>query len=597
MTHNERSACAFRERFRFRLVGVSLAFSVLPCTSWGNEVPAPLVKAVESRLKPRTAILNYRLTTHYPRGGIQVERITARFAGENFELTEFGDDDGVVVFDPDKSPLGVRNACLPQRHVVDRTSQPPMCWSHWGSYDHVGAAQTENGAFFVDPRTIGLCLQPCRRMSCHDVMKAHWVLKEPDEYSLRMDGNLIRLARIIGETSDEPPCKIVSEYAIDPRMDHAIVSMSTEQRCTDQAPDPMTIARSAYEQIDGYWWPVHFESENLRSGYRFVYQLEHAEFDRPEHPKSIGPDDLGMPPGVPVYHPDYVDKPGELPARYLGGGKVVSKSEWELIKSDYDLHALQEWIEACRAKGSGYFPAWWDDASGRFGLEGVEHKPDEWEAYVRRWILKRSSGEAYKLAEPLTEKQKTAAWAVLADCKKRSHPIVEKRAAELAEARKRLGENRKVIEDLRAQTGATEQGNADQGKGIAAATPAGAKHATAAGGSAGEMPKPSTGGSEEAKPVAREDERLTQAMQASQRLLAAVRELEKPDGRLAEIFEELKRRLDGLLTSVQRSDANVLPPPAVKPQSMRDGSPAPLPQRDPRQAPQAAPRLPTPARP
>jgi hypothetical protein len=218
------------------------------------------------------------------------------------------------------------------------------------------------------------------------------------------------------------------------------------------------------------------------------------------------------------------------------------------------MDAVKAWAEKTMSN-RGAYPAWWDDASGRFGIEDVEHKPDAWEAYVRRWILKRSNGEAYTLAEPLTEKQKTAAWAVLADCRKRAYPIVEKRAGELAEARKRLRENRQVIEDLRMQTGA--KGESSDAK---------------------------------AKQASGEDERLAQAMQASERLLAAAKELEKPDGRLAEIFEELKRRLDGLLTSVQRSDANVLPPPAIKPPPLRDGRPALLPPRDPRRAPPAAPR-------
>lgn len=313
------------------------------------------------------------------------------------------------------------------------------------------------------------------------------------------------------------------------------------------------------ELFDGYWWPRRIESRCDGTGFHLIIDFTKVAFDQPDHPEVIDPDQLGIPVGAAVGTRRFAED--QNLGRYLGGGDVVSDTEFQSIKSNYDMNAVKTWAEEIMAN-RGAYPAWWDDASGRFGIEGVEHKPDEWEAYVRRWILKRSNGEAYKLAEPLTEKQKTAAWAVLADCKKRAHPIMEKRAAELAEARKRLGENRKVIEDLRVQTGANGESS-------------GAK----------------------AKQASGEDERLTQAIEASQRLLAAATELEKPDGRLAEIFEELKRRLDGLLTSVQRSDANVLPPPAIKPQSMRDGRPAPLPQRDPRQAPQAAPRLPTPARP
>ncbi|QOJ04601.1 MAG: hypothetical protein HRU71_14365 [Planctomycetia bacterium] len=297
------------------------------------------------------------------------------------------------------------------------------------------------------------------------------------------------------------------------------------------------------------------------------------EFDRPDHPSVINIDQLGLPPGTPIIAPKFF--PGQA-AYYVGDDRIVDEDEWNRIRDAFDKSPFEKWLGIQSAKGTGAYPSWWEDASGRFGLEGVEHKPDAWEAYVRRWILKRTDSRGQSLAEPLTEKQKTAAWAVLADCRKRAHPIVEKRAAELAEARKRLRENRQVIEELRSQSKASVSNNGKQGVGGTAANPAAGGASESAGGGP--------------KPTAREDERLAQAMQASERWLAAAKELEKPDGRLAEIFEELKRRLDGLLTSVQRSDANVLPPPAVKPQSMRDGRPVPLPQRDPRRAPPAAPR-------
>jgi len=348
-------------------------------------------------------------------------------------------------------------------------------------------------------------------------------------------------------------------WTIDARCGYAIIRIEFLQ--LDKMGNKQLVCETdaSYVEVDSFWWPRVVETTCEGAGYRQRFEVFEIEFDRPEHPSAINIDQLGMPPGTPIIAPKLF--PGQA-AYYVGDDRIVDEDEWNRIRDAFDKSQFEKWLGIQSAKGTGAYPAWWDDASGRFGIEGVEHKPDEWEAYVRRWILKRSNGEAYKLAEPLTEKQKTAAWAVLADCKKRAHPIVEKRAAELAEARKRLGENRKVIEDLRVQTGAKGESS-------------GAK----------------------AKQASGEDERLTQAMQASHRLLAAATELEKPDSRLAEIFEELKRRLDGLLTSVQRSDANVLPPSAVKPQSMRDGRPAPLPQRDPRQAPQAAPRLPTPARP
>lgn len=556
-------------------------------------IPEVLVKAHEARMAPRTGYLEYVQVLRMGGNAETRSRFIARIAGEDLYLVNSGDSDGVVLRQPDGTPLlGVNGACVPQLSVV-RYSRGEY-WTRRENDPGLNLMEVEQSPPFLDPRQLGLHWSPAPFE--HPLRRLQDMRENSDPAARYRVESSRGLTVVTCEVSQDQPVRHRSlmVWTIDEGRGNSISQIELLEQIEDGALRRLCQLECQNELFDGYWWPRRIESRCEGTGFYMSTNFTHVEFDRPDQPAAIDPDMLGAPPGAMVGTSRFSSR--RQLGRYLGAGEVITEDEFHHIKSNYDLDAIKAWAENVMAN-RGAYPAWWDDASGRFGLEGVEHKPDEWEAYVRRWILKRSSGEAYKLAEPLTEKQKTAAWAVLADCKKRSHPIVEKRAAELAEARKRLGENRKVIEDLRAQTGATEQGNADQGKGIAAATPAGAKHATAAGGSAGEMPKPSTGGSEEAKPVAREDERLTQAMQASQRLLAAVRELEKPDGRLAEIFEELKRRLDGLLTSVQRSDANVLPPPAVKPQSMRDGSPAPLPQRDPRQAPQAAPRTPTPARP
>ena len=554
------------------LMIIGVVCTLVAQSTAGDALPDVLVKAHEARMAPRTGYLEYEQVLRMGGNAEEKSRFTARFAGEDLYLVNMGDADGVVLRQPDGTPLlGVNGACVPQMSVV-RYSRDEY-WTRRENDPGLNLLEVEQSPPFLDPRQMGLHWSPSPFE--HPLRRLKDMRENSDPAARYRVESRRGLSIVTCETVQDHPVRNRSlmVWTIDERRGNSISQIELLEQIGDGALRRLCQLECQNELFDGYWWPRRIESRCEGTGFSTSIEFTHVEFDRPDHPDVIDPDLLGVPPGAMVSTSRF--SPRRQSGRYLGAGEVISEDEFQHIKSNYDLDAVKAWAEKTMSN-RGAYPAWWEDASGRFGLEGVEHKPDAWEAYVRRWILKRSNGEAYKLAEPLTEKQKTAAWAVLADCRKRAHPIVEKRAAELAEARKRLRENRQVIEELRSQSKASVSNNGKQGVGGTAANPAAGGASESAGGGP--------------KPTAREDERLAQAMQASERWLAAAKELEKPDGRLAEIFEELKRRLDGLLTSVQRSDANVLPPPAVKPQSMRDGRPVPLPQRDPRRAPPAAPR-------
>lgn len=259
--------------------------------------------------------------------------------------------------------------------------------------------------------------------------------------------------------------------------------------------------KASHRLVDGRWWPERCETTFAMGGNE-VFSFSAIEFGRKEHPKELRPDTLGIPPGI-----DAVDRLNHVAGsplrvgKYLGGGTVVSKAEWHAhFKDQFDSGELVAYIEKAKAFGPGEYPRWWSAGEDNFGLEQVARAPDLWEAYVRRWIIQHtytdvSAGGAGN-SNSLTESQIEAAWGILKDCRKRAAPIVQ-----------RLRQEAK--EDLPEKKGTTKQ--VSQAEGTAKSN-----------GSDGK----STGESTTTKP--------------------------SRNGRsLEQIFETLKARLNGLLTTKQ----------------------------------------------
>ncbi|MCZ6681695.1 MAG: hypothetical protein O7B26_00820, partial [Planctomycetota bacterium] len=179
-------------------------------------------------------------------------------------------------------------------------------------------------------------------------------------------------------------------------------------------------------------WPRKSESVAPHSGYSYSIEYEHVEFDRPDHPRKIGPDLFGLPVGIGVYAP-------EFNGRYLGDGEMVSEAAWGGIRDRYDPAPLRAFWTRNMASNRGTVPTWWGDE--RFALEGLAYTPDLWEVYVRRWILKYKYSQFYNIAHPhpLSEQQINAALAILKDCRKKARPILESVSKELSAINKALG--------------------------------------------------------------------------------------------------------------------------------------------------------------
>lgn len=99
----------------------------------------------------------------------------------------------------------------------------------------------------------------------------------------------------------------------------------------------------------------------------------------------------------------------------------MSAKEFEEKQLVLDLGAFERYQEAQQSLGPGYFPAWWDDSSGRLGVIDVELKPDSWEIYVRRWKLRHTE----RSSRPLGWMQIHAADSALKDCRRRARNLID----------------------------------------------------------------------------------------------------------------------------------------------------------------------------
>ncbi len=480
-----------------KLVLLVIAFA--PPASQRKRVPAVLEKAFRQRTNFGTAYFKYKWVSRWPDLAERTNFYEARFAGEDIYLIDHGDEDGIRQWDygTGEPGLGVRNTCLPQKLLFNRKAE--QWWVLSGSYHHVGRTVRIGGPPMSDVRTFGVYSQYHQYKSPEEALAA---FRNADAAWHDEERAGLHLVRAIREDSKERHGHFEAEWEIDPSRDYAITRVTTEWVQTDGSKRTASETTSEYMQVDGRWWPRKSEILCPNSGRYCSVEYERAEFDRPDHPQQLDPEALGLAPGVEIVGQEFrdMDPPN---GRYIGQGVVLPESEWRKIRDQYDLAPRRAFYAAQDALGRGYFPAWWDAPDDTFGLKDVQYQPDAWEAWVRRWIIKHTSSQFHPVVHPVDGKQRHTAWAILKESRQRADPI-----------RRRIDEELRKIDRVLRATGADP---------------------TAPDRSAGKK----TGDS---------------AVVATGRLAAARKrreELEHPKA-VEAIFTQLKRRLDGLLTSGQR---------------------------------------------
>lgn len=391
--------------------------------SKSESVPKPLINAITNRSRAKSAKLRYNVRLELDGYAVpRMEYWEDFFVGNSILREERCDPDGIRVRDPatGDATLGVTGSCLPERSLADLDSK--IRWSHPAGVEHLTQYQRPLRPDYRDPRIAGLQAGWDQRMAPSDVLDE--ILKDKGPWTVRAEGSLVRVASRLRNSNEE---STEVEWLIDPDKDYAVLSCQITRHEPNKPPTVSLKSVTDYAVQDGRWWPTRSETLSPGSKYRIVITFESVEFDRPDHPKKLTPDLLGLPIGVAVQK---IGQKGVAKSErlfYIGQGQTVSEDEWERIKQTFDLTARDAFYEQFRHRASrGHFPPWWDDASGSFGISDVAGKPDDWELYVRRWIVKRRPGATFEPVDPLDEKQINSAWAILEDCRKQARAILDR---------------------------------------------------------------------------------------------------------------------------------------------------------------------------
>ncbi|HWL93293.1 MAG TPA: hypothetical protein VNT79_07140 [Phycisphaerae bacterium] len=401
-----------------------------------HTVPASLCRAISKRMCFNTAFFQYEYEADNP--GIwhhPAHRYEARFAGEgDVYWTEFGDHDGIVKRDPrtGRPRFGVNYACSPVRTVRSNSGKDE--WTiRDGEFMLHGRPTLERIPKLIgrapekllDPRSAGLFPRAYSERS-----PDHW-LEEfqsiDQQWSERQVDDLIEVTASTEDAAASDSPFVVFIWRIDPKRDHAIVDIRGFVEERDGSRKLIEHMQATHQRVDGRWWPKRCETRFTKGGGE-VFSFSKVEFDRKQHPAVLDPDILGVPPGLEaVDRINYDPASGSLRVgRYIGGGTVVSGIEWHSIHQQFDAGAKATYVQNATEHGRGLFPRWWSAGEETLGLKNVEHTPDLWEAYVRRWIIRHSHDAAGNPGERLTPGQVEAAWGILKDCRKRAAPILQR---------------------------------------------------------------------------------------------------------------------------------------------------------------------------
>ncbi|MBX3395217.1 MAG: hypothetical protein KF841_07595 [Phycisphaerae bacterium] len=427
---------------------LELCFLVAVISAAGpvDVVPESLARAYSRRMDFTTAYFDYEYQAEVAGGRrIAKRRYEARFAGDTVFWVDHGDEDGIVAYpDYNAGPrFGVRFTCSPMRIVRVNGGQ-----DEWGIQDG-GTTLIGRRKFKYPDDIIGpgpnMLLDP----RCAGLWTRAYSEKSPSQWLADLQGrnyqwserNVDGIVEVVGSIKAEPDSKSsfpVVAWRIDPARDHAIVDIKTFVRGRDGSRELHEHLEAEHKRVNGRWWPVRCVTEFAKGGGETIV-FNRVEFDRKEHPSELGPDILGVPPGLPAVdriHHDPSAGPLAM-GRYIGGGTVVSGAEWaEVYHNQFDAGELADFMERARVFGNGEYPRWWSADDETFGLKNVSHMPDMWEAYVRRWII-RHSHDAIAVgggtaAARLKDSQIESAMAILKDCRKSANLILRRRDEESA---------------------------------------------------------------------------------------------------------------------------------------------------------------------
>jgi hypothetical protein len=402
-----------------------------PATSMsdgGADPPEALRKALDARFALFTGEVAATRSFVGPTGLSRTVSLTGRFCGETALMVDLGDSDGVVVRDTAGNPAST-------------SSQTPRQYLRYGRFQwikEVGKSVAE--AFPVegargapDYRVLGL-LPWVPRAPLEDVLGSDFYDRDKiSSYEESREGSLqVVTARL--RNGD------VQRWYIDPARGWSV----TKSQYLAGGRDVQMECTTEVAEFDGYWYPTRIQyTRNGASAPKDIYdqyEVTKAEFNRPQHPRDITPETIGIVPGeTPVQGHSVRD--GALafgPAGFFDGQGFVSADEF-----------LERQRAARAANPQPPVPGQPPGAAKPEAASGKEMRThfvpeSEWEAYTRKFI------ETHKLDEG----QQNAALAILKDCQERGRSYVDSRRERFEQLEKDKAGLAKLASEERAKRAA-----------------------------------------------------------------------------------------------------------------------------------------------
>ena len=392
-----------------------------------QERPQALERMVAYRAALQTGQIELRKTFYWRGGPLDGQPRTlfksVRIAPDRQIQILRGDQDGIV--------MRSTNGGAASRSPRYRLECPTESWERSEDSFHAWRLPCRAGAY-KDLRTLGTGAA-FGRGDIHDVV---WTGRVPAptarEYEESREGDLWVVRVRCGN--------FTKSYWLDPSRGWSPV------RVRRQNEDGFwTESRSVLELMDGVWFPrtVLYFSSNHCDGEipREAYEMDAAEFNRPDHPTTFTPADIGIDVGMFVTDPDR--RIGGLGPSTMGqwdGLRVISPEEYSKRRAAGEIRegpqynaVVERLIRKSHAPppsgdaGTGGLSSTKDPAtdsgvSPARGTKGViaeaEWKVEsQWEAYTRRFIEKYG----------LNAEQTAKGWAILKDCQERANRYLAKR--------------------------------------------------------------------------------------------------------------------------------------------------------------------------
>lgn len=390
-----------------------LAVSFLALSPVTAQIPDALERALANRTGFKTAHWRYKVSTRGVTRDWHEERSVADFTVNELRVTVFGDEDGIMNTDREGRPaLGHRFACAPRSELLDVRNN--KCWRYREGAASAGELESA-ASMTIDVRTVGLEPHFYPNTSVERI-RLRWISHFPQQNQWKVEDKG-EIEVVTATLEDEGTCERW-RWHLDPSQGGNIVKLTIDTSKSDSTWTRWGEAFTQYVFVDSHWIPRRFEGWRMGRGDRKLvarYELYDVSLDRPEHPRRIGVESLGIPAGA------WIGRGTGQPILVWNGEKAIPFDQWKEIKHATNNRELRD-LMARNQKADDYrYPAWWYDPSGNEGIEDLPARPDEWEVYVRRWCTRYD----------VDDKQRTAARGVLDDCRKEARAVLDKRRPDL----------------------------------------------------------------------------------------------------------------------------------------------------------------------